>query len=232
MTNTILVTGANRGIGLELVKQYAKTGCIVLACCRYPDSAAALQDLSHTYQSIHIYQLDISDDHQIKQLASQLKNTTIDILFNNAGIAGQDNAFGDITQDDLMETFKVNTVGPVLLTQALINQVERGKRKLIVNTSSQLGSIELNQDVSWFWFSYRLSKSALNAATRTLANQLKSKGIIVISMDPGWVKTDMGGKNAPTTTEECVKGIMSALEGVSLSDTGMFVGRDGLYVPW
>jgi len=176
--------------------------------------------------------LDVSNENQIKEISEQLKNEKIDILFNNAGIAGLDNPFGEIIDADLITTFKVNTIGPVLLTQALHKQIANSKNKIIVNTSSALSSIELNQDTSWFWLSYRLSKSALNAATRSLAHQLKSKGVIVIALDPGWVKTDMGGKNANMTTHECVTQIRHALEKISLNDSGSFIRYDGKQVPW
>jgi NAD(P)-dependent dehydrogenase (short-subunit alcohol dehydrogenase family) len=232
MSKTILVTGANRGIGLELVKQYAELECTVLACCRDPNHALELQHLKQDHKSVRIYQLDVSKEDDINRIAEQLKNEKIDILFNNAGIAGQDNPFGEISYSDLITTFKVNTIGPTLLIQALHKQVTHSETKIIVNTSSALGSIELNQDASWFWLSYRISKSGLNAATRSLANQLKSKGVIVIALDPGWVQTDMGGKNAMLTTQECVTNIRHTLENISLNDSGSFIKYDGKQVSW
>lgn len=232
MPNTIFITGANRGIGLQLVKQYARSNDVVLACCRNPNQALELQQLKDNYKSIRIIQLDVSNEEHIEQITEQLKNEKIDILFNNAGIAGEDNSFGDITYTDLLTTFKVNTIGPVLLTQALQKLVANSKSKIIVNMSSALGSIELNQDASWFWLSYRLSKSALNAATRSLANQLKSKNVIVIALDPGWVKTDMGGESANLTTQECVTQIINTLGKISLKDSGLFIRYDGQPVPW
>ena len=232
MLKTVLVTGANRGIGLELVKQYAQSGCTVLACCRDPHHALELQRLSEAYSSIFIYLLDVSNEDHIKQLATQLKNKTIDILFNNAGIAGEDHPVGSITYTDLISTLKINTIGPILLAQALEEQIVRSENKIIVNMSSVLASIELNQDDSWCWLPYRISKSALNSATRSLANQLKSKGVIVIALNPGWVKTDMGGENADITAEESVSGMMSILETMSLEDSGKFHSYDGRQLPW
>lgn len=232
MSKTILVTGANRGIGLEIVKQYAASESKILACCRNPDDALELQRLRENYQSICIHQLDVSKEDGIKKIATQFKNESIDILFNNAGIAGQDNPLDEITYSDLLKTFEINTIGPILLIQALYKQVAKSKSKVIVNTSSALASIDLNHDSGWFWLSYRLSKSALNAATRSLANQLKSKDIIVIALDPGWVKTDMGGENANLTTKECVAGIINVLEKVSLKDSGSFIRYDGKHTPW
>lgn len=232
MTKTILVTGANRGIGLEIVKQYAKLGCTVYACCRDPDHAVELQKLQQLHQSIFIHQLDVSNEENINNLSEQLKDKTIDVLFNNAGVAGQDNSIGNITSKDLMSTFKINTMGPILLAQAMIGPIAKSKSKIIVNMSSYLSSIESNRDSSWLWFSYRVSKSGLNAATRTFANSLKPKGIVVISLDPGWVQTDMGGKNAEITTEECVLGLMKTLEKLSLKDSGNFIRYNGDHVPW
>jgi len=232
MSKTILVTGANRGIGLELVKQYAKSGCNILACCRDPDHAAELKLLMQTYKIISLYQLDVSNENSVKQLAEELKNTTIDILFNNAGIAGKDDALGSVTSEDLISTLKVNTIGPILIAQALHQQVSQSQNKIIVNTSSTLGSIELNKGDDWFWLSYRVSKSALNSATKCLSNKLKSKGIIVISLDPGWVKTDMGGHDADLTPEESVNGIINVLEKISKDDSGSFIRYNRQRLPW
>lgn len=232
MSKTILVTGANRGIGLELVRQYAIAGCNVLACCRDPGSASELQKTQQTNKNISIYQLDVTNENHIKEIAKKLKNFPIDILFNNAGVAGKDNLFGSISYEDLISTFKVNTVAPVMIAQALINQINQGKNKLIVNTSSTLASIELNDGSDWAWVSYRISKSALNAATKSLANLLKPKKITVIALDPGWVQTDMGGKDADLTPEESVKGIRKVVENISLEDSGKFIRYNGQSVPW
>ena len=129
-------------------------------------------------------------------------------------------------------TLKVNTIAPILLAQALFNNVATSQQKVIVNTSSMLGSLELNQVGDWFWLAYRVSKSALNAATRCLANQFHSKNIIVIALDPGWVKTDMGGKDAELEPEESIKGIINVVANLKLTDSGNFFKYNGSHLPW
>lgn len=232
MTKTILVTGANRGIGLEIVRQYAESGCTVLACCRSPDSATELQNLAKSNSYISIHQLDVCDETQIIKLAEKLNDISIDILFNNAGVAGSGVAFGEVKFNDLIDTFKTDAAAPVMVAQAFIPHVAKSQKKLIVNMSSLLGSIELNTDNSWGWFSYRVSKSALNSATRCMANQLNEMGITVVAMHPGWVLTDMGGNDAEITVEISVSGIRRVLEKVTLTDSGDFLGFDGSRLPW
>lgn len=230
--STILVTGANRGIGLELVKQYAASGCKVLACCRDPEKASELNQLQKNHADISIHQIDVSDEASIRHLADQLKQTPIDILYNNAGVAGGDQQFGSIEYKTLLNTLQVNTVGPVMLAQALIDQVNLGKCKKIVNISSTMGSIELNSGDGWGWLSYRVSKSALNSATRCMANQLKGRQIIVVAMHPGWVQTDMGGAGADISVEKSVSGIKNVISKISLNDSGNFLTYNGKSLPW
>jgi NAD(P)-dependent dehydrogenase (short-subunit alcohol dehydrogenase family) len=228
---TILITGANRGIGLELTRQYSEAGWQVLACCRSPDKASELQNMD-SKQNIDILSLDLHKHDSIQELASQLKNTAIDIMINNAGIVGNQLTFGDIDHETFSEALKVNTIAPVLVAQSLINQITKGHKKIIVNISSYLASIELNTEDDWAFPIYRISKSALNSATKCMANNLKEKNITVISMDPGWVKTDMGGEDADLTPAESVSGIKKVLEEINLSHTGEFFRYDGSKLPW
>jgi NAD(P)-dependent dehydrogenase (short-subunit alcohol dehydrogenase family) len=232
MSKTILVTGANRGIGLEMVKQYAELGDNVLACCRDPDKAIELQTLAKNISNIKIYKLDVNDLSNIDQLATQLSDAPIDILINNAGVGGMDASFGKVEYDDFLSTLKVNTIAPVMIAQALLKQVLKGNDKIIVNISSVLGSIELHQDNSWGHLTYRVSKSALNSATRAMANKLNESKVIVLAMHPGWVQTDMGGKDAHITPEQSVEGIKNFLKSVSLENSGNFFSYEGESLPW
>lgn len=229
--NNLLVTGANRGIGLELVKQYAKAGWYVLACCRTPEKADGLQDIKKNYPNVDIFKLDVSEPSDINHLASQLKDKPIDILFNNAGVWGPSNQhFGFADSTAWIEVFKINAIAPQLLAEALINNIENSRLKTIVNMVSTLASI--TENTSGDLYIYRSTKAALSAITKSMATDLKDKKITVIALHPGWVKTDMGGQNAPLTVEESVSAMKTVLSQLSLKDSGTFVGYDGKSSAW
>lgn len=229
--NNILITGTNRGIGLEIAKQYARDDWHVLACCRTPEKADALLDLKKNHKNIEIFKLDVGESNSIQDLANQLKNTPIDILFNNAAVWGPHNqSFGSIDPNDWIEVFKVNTIAPLLLAEAFIDNVENSQRKIIVNMVSKLASISENTIGNMYI--YRSAKAALSAITKSMAIDLKDKNITVIALHPGWVQTDMGGANAPTTVEESVNGIKNVLNQLSLKDSGIFIGYDNKQVAW
>lgn len=224
---TVLITGANRGIGLEFAKQYQKDDWNVLACCRHPEFAT---ELNKTKKHLKVIKLDLNDKCSFKQLKSQLAEQPIDILINNAGIVGTQDCFNEVTADALLSTFQTNTMGPILVAQSAVPSLEMGNSKLIVNISSYYGCIEWNNEVDYF--AYSVSKSALNAATKCMANRLKSKNIIVISMDPGWVKTDMGGVLADLSPQQSISGMRNILEKLTLTDTGKFYRYNGGLMPW
>lgn len=229
---TILITGANRGIGLELTRQYLASGCRVIACCRNPQHAEELKTMAanHSNQLI-IQRLDVTNSDNIKQLSAQLDNESIDILINNAGVIGSHtNEFGAIDTAAWLDTLMVNTIAPTLVTQGLIHLVEKGKTKLIVNVSSKLGSISMNADSSYYY--YRSSKAALNAITKNLSIDLKPKNITVISLHPGLVQTDMGGQDAPLKPDQSVKWIMQTINNINLKDSGSFFNYDGSKLTW
>lgn len=225
---TVLITGANRGIGLEFVKQYNRDRWCVLACCRNPEYAIELQKIKG--RNIEIIQLDVNELDNISQLGVQCTDRPIDLLINNAGIAGTDNDFMTISHEMILTTLHTNTIAPILITQALINSLELGHKKTIVNISSYYGSIEFYDDTDYM--AYQISKTALNSATKNMANSLKAKKIIAISIDPGWVKTDMGGKAAILMPDESVSGMRNIFDKLSLSDSGKFFRYDGNLLPW
>jgi NAD(P)-dependent dehydrogenase (short-subunit alcohol dehydrogenase family) len=228
--STILITGANRGLGLELVKQYAAEGWQVYACCRHPQTATELQALC-SQQAIEIIELDVNDLASIQQLKSILQTTPIDILFNSAGVWGQpQQIFGQIDPISWSEVLHVNTIAPLLISQVLIDNVANSNLKIIANMSSFLGSIAENQDGEIY--AYRSSKAALNAVTKSLAIDLKKLGITVVSLHPGWVQTDMGGENAPLTAVESIRGLKQVLATINLQDSGSFITYDGAHLPW
>lgn len=229
--NTILITGTNRGIGLELVKQYAEDGWKVFACSRAPNQADSLNELKFKHNLIEILQLDVSDPAQIASLSIHVQNNPIDILFNNAGVWGPHHqVFGESDAAAWLEVFKVNTIAPQLLAEKLINNIANSQLKIIANMDSGLGSITENTQGNFPI--YRSSKSALNALTKTMSIDLKDQKIKVVSLSPGWVKTDMGGPNALTTVEECVKGLKHVLSQLTLEDSGSFFSYDGRRLGW
>jgi len=231
MSQSILITGSNRGIGLELAREYAEEGWRVFACCRSPDSADQLNALLESYEQLSIHQLDIADNQQIKSLAKELKGQALDILFNNAGIYGPNTAsFGNIDETDWLECLRINTIAPMKVTEALIDNVLLGERKLIAAMSSKMGSMADNG--SGGSYIYRSSKAALNAVMKSLSIDLTEKGIKVAILHPGWVKTDMGGPNAEITVKQCVENLRNNLNNMTLQNSGCFFEIDGSIIPW
>ncbi len=232
MQSTILITGANRGIGLELVKQCARANWRVLACCRDPASASELKTLvKETNDRISVYRLDVANSEQRQSLASELDDMPIDILINNAGIYGQRGAtFGNTNEDAWLDTFAINTIAPLKLSELLVDNVARSCRKIIASISSQMGSIADNG--SGGHYVYRSSKAALNAVMKSMAIDLRPRGITAVILHPGWVKTDMGGPNAQISVEQSVSGMLSILERLTPDDAGRFFDVNGGIIPW
>jgi NAD(P)-dependent dehydrogenase (short-subunit alcohol dehydrogenase family) len=224
---TVLVTGANRGIGLEFVRQYAAEGWRVHAACRDPASASALKAIKG---DVRVHRLNVIDEGQIDALAKALAGEPIDILINNAGIIGPDDSFGQTDADGWMETLRVNAIAPVRIAERLVGNLERGQRKLIVNITSRMGSIADNS--SGESYAYRTSKAALNMAAKSMSIDLKGRGIAVVVFHPGWVKTDMGGKNATVPAADSVAGMMAKIAALTAADSGGFFGHTGQPIPW
>ncbi len=231
MTNTILITGSNRGIGLELCKQYAKDNWQVHACCRNPQTANELNSLAENHHNITIHQLDVADTQQIKKLATQLENTAIDILFNNAGVYGQKDAwFGNTDEEKWLHCFQINTIAPMKMIEHFIQQIAASEYKTIATMSSKMGSMADNG--SGGSYVYRSSKAAVNAVMVSAAIDLKPQNIKVAILHPGWVKTNMGGPNAEISTVECVNHLRDILKNLSLETSGRFFDIDGSIIPW
>ena len=229
--NNILITGSNRGIGLELVTQYAEDNWRVYACCRSPEEATTLQELANLNKNISIHSLDVADHQRILELAKELKDISIDILFNNAGIYGPYDAnFGNTNQKKWLECFNINTISPMKVTEAFVTHVANSQLKIIATMSSKMASMADNG--SGGSYLYRSSKAALNAVMTSAAIDLKPKGIKVAIMHPGWVKTDMGGPNAEISTTECVKQLKNILSKLTLEKSGSFFEIDGSIIPW
>ncbi len=221
---TVLVTGANRGIGLELARQYAADGWQVIGTARKPEEADALRE-----SGAKVMQLDVTDQASVEQLAADLGDRPIDVLINNAGILPRMRALADVDFDDYNRVLAVNTVGPVRVTQALIPNLQAGDGKTIVNVTSQLGSIT---NSSGGFYGYRESKAALNMFTRSLAADLGPQGFVCIVIHPGWVRTDMGGANAPVLPKDSAAGIRRVVGGLSPEDNGTYWTFEGKTLPW
>ncbi len=228
---TVLITGANRGIGLALARGYAAEGWRVHACCRHPDRAKDLKALKEgSGDRVAIHRLDVTDGLMVAGLARVLAGEAIDVLINNAGVGGPRTGFGETDYDRWQPVFAVNAFAPLCVAERFVEQVERGERKLIVNISSKMGSIAANAGGNSIV--YRASKAALNQVSKCLSVALAPRGITVILFHPGWVSTDMGGYEAPVTPEDSAAGIRTVIAGVAAADNGCFFNYDGEELPW
>jgi len=233
MTSTVLITGANRGLGLEMARQYAQAGWDVVACCREPENAQQLSRLAQQFQdSVFVHSLDVTDFERIDRLSSELSVRSIDVLVNNAGVYGDtaSTGFGSVDYIRWQHVFAVNTLAPVKMAEAFMPHIARGHHKLIVTLTSLMGSIADNKGGGSIM--YRSSKAGLNAALKSMAIDLKSRGVGVLIVHPGWVKTDMGGEKAPTSAEDSVRGLRHLIEQFTPEDSGRFLDFRGTELPW
>jgi NAD(P)-dependent dehydrogenase (short-subunit alcohol dehydrogenase family) len=234
---TILVTGANRGLGLEFAKQYAAAGWNVLATARVPKAATDLQDLAKNHPNVEVYALDVADEDSIQDLADALDGKPIDVLIHNSGVYPRDGQkIKEIDYDGWRTAFETNVFGPMRVTEALLENVAVSERKQIAAISTSMSSLRAVQGGSVAQagtsYQYRSSKTALNMAISILAKELDPRGISVVLFDPGWVKTDMGGPRAQLTPEESVGGMRRVLAGNPKEIAGKFLGHDGTQRPW
>ncbi len=225
---TCLITGANKGLGLEFARQYAADGWKVIATCRRPDVAEALTALQG---NIQIYPLDVTDFARIEQLARKLNGEAIDLLINNAGVYGP--RVGTCKTVDYAvwcEVLRVNTMAPLKVSAAFLDHLARGDQRKIVTISSKMGSIADN--TSGGVYIYRSSKAALNAAMKSLSIDLRDQEIIVVVLNPGWVRTEMGGPGATIDSNESVVGMRGVIDNLHIEDSGRFLHYDGTEIPW
>ena len=227
----MLVTGANRGLGLEFVKQYAADGWTVDACCRSPEKATALHEMQEAApDTLKIHRLDVGDFDAVDRLSKELNGCPIELLINNAGIyRGARVSPADLDYEEWLDSFRVNTIAPIKMAEAFLPQLEAGAEHCVVNISSKMGSIADNTSGSSY--PYRSSKAALNASVKSMSIDLKDKGVIV-AMHPGWVATDMGGANAPLSIPQSVASMRKVIGGLKIEDSGRFLAFDGEELPW
>ena len=231
--HTVLISGSNRGLGLEWARQYAAAGWRVHATCRNPEEAVSLQQLAGENPKVAVHRLDVTQAEEIDQLCAELGDAPIDLLVNNAGIYrerwGRD-TLGQINYTDWLDTLAVNSLGPMRLSEALIDNLAHSERRLIVAITSHMGSIaEIGSPND---SAYRSSKAALNAAMKGLALDVGSRGIGVLLLHPGWVRTRMGGEQAPLSTQESVAGMRRLVAMYQPHQSGHFFRYDGSEIPW
>ena len=210
--STVLITGANRGIGLALTQQYLEDGWQVVATSRDPDNAGDLNRLKKDFSSLDVLTVDVTLPADIESMATHLGGKPIDILINNAGVYGQSNSYFGNTRTELwLEAFKTNTIAPMKIMEALVDNVAASEKRIIASMSSKMGSMDDN--VSGGSYVYRSTKAALNAVMVSAARDLKPKGITAVILHPGWVRTDMGGPNGEISSAESAANLRKILAG-------------------
>ncbi len=227
----VLVTGANRGLGLEFVRQLLARGERVVATCRQPGRALGLTRLAGEHPGhLHVLPLQLPDGRSIAELVREIEtlDLRIGLLVNNAGMLVAGERFGAIEAKSLGDSFAANAQGPFLLTQALAPRLSEHAK--VVNLSSRLGSIAATD--SLYSPSYAISKAALNMAVKLLSIALGERGAIVVAISPGWVSTEMGGANAPQAPHDSVAAMLATIARLQASDNGCFIGHDGAAIAW
>lgn len=247
---SVLITGASRGLGLQLVESLATGGYCpkrIIAACRDPTKAQRLQELAERHSSIHIITLDVLKQESInkscEEVSQLVQENGLNCLINNAGI----NVVADfetVTAEKMMENFHTNAVAPLMVTKTYLPLLKKAaskrgamgiQRAATVNMTSLLGSVELNwgeRANNFKWYPYRTSKSALNMLSRCMAVDLEPDGILCVAIHPGWVRTDMGGSQAPLSPEESISAVLSVIGGLTEKDHGSFLNFNGEQLPW
>ena len=229
---TVLITGTNRGLGLEFVRQYAAEGWQVFAACRAPDNAKELQQLSaESGGRIRVLAMDVTDTASVRAAAAALKGEAIDLLLNSAGIGSpQNQRIGGLDYEAWTRVLDTNTLGPMRVVEAFLENVARSTLKRIVTITSGMGSLEDN--MSGGSYAYRSSKAAVNMVMKSLAIDLAPRGITCVVMNPGWVRTDMGGSGGKLSPAESVTAMRPVIASLKPEDSGKFLNYTGKPYPW
>jgi NAD(P)-dependent dehydrogenase (short-subunit alcohol dehydrogenase family) len=230
MSLTVMITGANRGIGLGLTTKFLREGHRVIAAARNPDGARELWELEARYGgACRIVELDVADDASVAAAAATLRDQPIDIVINNAGVGSKPRApFSEVQPAEVLKTLAVNALGPLRVTQLFLPHVRAGARKTVATVSSMMGSIAQNS--SGGAYPYRMSKAAVNMFNRSFA--VDHKDLVAVVLHPGWVQTEMGGPDAPVTVEASVDGLYDVLTGLKREHSGRFFNYTGEELPW
>ncbi|MDD9890705.1 MAG: SDR family oxidoreductase [Gammaproteobacteria bacterium] len=228
---TVLVIGANRGIGLEFTKQFLARGDKVIGTCRDGSADQELNRLQAEQADLQLLTLDVSSDESIAAFPAQLGDTAVDIFINNAGVYGpRDSVFGNVDEQNWLPVLRINSIAPMLLTQSIIKNLRKGQDKKLLYVTSKMGSIDDNKGGGSYI--YRSSKAALNAIVKSISVDLSTEGFTAAVLHPGWVQTDMGGPNALIDAQTSVSGMISVIDNLSSSHAGCFFNYDGDIIPW
>jgi NAD(P)-dependent dehydrogenase (short-subunit alcohol dehydrogenase family) len=236
---TLLITGANRGLGFGLTELYVADGWRIFACVRAPQKAAALSALAAKADGrLTLHPLDVEDHASVEALGRALRGQPIDVLLNVAGwygsrINSEPGGLGKFGESDFAEwerIYRINVIGPMKMAETFVDNVAASQQKKLVSLTSIIGSIGGNP--SGMMYGYRASKAALNAVMKAMAIDLKARGIIAVPLHPGWVRTEMGGPNADIDTPESVHGMKKVIDGLTPADSGRFLAYDGSELPW
>jgi NAD(P)-dependent dehydrogenase (short-subunit alcohol dehydrogenase family) len=229
---TIVISGANRGIGRELTRRFLQAGKRVIAGCRHPDQAEALRNLADAGGKLEIAQLDVADAASVAALGKMLKGQAVDVLMNNAGVmGGEHQSLKDMDYSAWLRTFEINTLAPFRLAATLLPNLKLSKCARIVTVSSQMGAFAM-EGMGVGHYAYCSAKTAVSRTMQIMAAELKADGIIVCPVHPGWVRTDMGGPNAEISVEESGGGLFRLIENLTLAQSGRFWRWDGSEHPW
>jgi len=224
---SVLITGANRGLGFEFTRSFAADGWRVHACARNIEKSKKMRAVGG---EVVCHKLDVTNGLKVASLARELAEEPLDLLINNAGIYGPRTGLNETDYDEWLEVLKVNSLAPLRMVERFVGQLRQGEGKTILNISSVMGSIERN--AAGGSYIYRSSKAALNMITKTLAVDLAESGFTVVSFHPGWVKTDMGGESAEITPAESVAGMRRVIAGLTTADNGRFINYNGEALQW
>jgi NAD(P)-dependent dehydrogenase (short-subunit alcohol dehydrogenase family) len=228
----VLITSANRGLGLEFAAQYLAAGWHVYAACRQPKPAEKLQRLAQNAKNrVAIVAMDVTNASSIDRAAKKIDGGTIDVLINSAGITGKPGQkTGNVDYASWAQVLDVNTMGPLRVIEAFVDNVARSERKLVVTITSGMGSLADN--TSGGSIAYRSSKAAVNMVMRSAAIDLARRGISCVLVNPGWVRTDMGGAGATISPKESVTALRRLIETLGPAQSGKFFNYDGREYPW
>ncbi|MCF6299857.1 MAG: SDR family oxidoreductase [Proteobacteria bacterium] len=218
---TVLITGANRGIGLEMAKQFKQKGWQVIATCR--NSSPKLDKLNIQVETDY----DVADADSVRQLAKKLKGQKIDVLINNAGILDT-MGLDDLDFSSMRRQYEINTLGPLRVSHSFLSHLDRGSKIAII--TSRMGSMQDN--TSGGQYGYRMSKAAVNMVGRSLAEDLKQREIAVALLHPGYVRTEMTGGNGLINADESAQGLIQRIDELNMQNTGSFWHTDGTELPW
>ena len=226
MPQRIVITGANRGLGLGLARAHAERGDDVHATAREPEAAAELRAI----RGVTVHRLDVADDGSAAALGHALGTAPIHVLYNNAGIGGGWKLLPEVDLEDCRRAFEVNALGPMRVTRALLPGLRAARGAKVINVTSRMGSIgDTDQGRA---YAYRMSKAAQNMATKCFAIELAGDGVVCIALHPGWVQTDMGGRSAPTPLATAVSNITKLVDSLGTGESGKFLHAEGYPLPW